>query len=200
MDDRNMKTNKLILAVLITGSMTGSALAAAPTGADYGHGTLHFTGSVINSPCSIAPGDEDIDVPLGQVANKVLEAGAGYSLTQPITIHLQNCDLTAQTGVISGTGTVDYPAFSKVSVQFAGSADAQNADLYANTGTAQGVGIRLMDTMAGNVPLMANAASAEHGLTSGDNILKFGARLEKNGDAVATGTVAADVTYAMNYK
>lgn len=195
-----MKTNQLILAVLITGSMTGSALAAAPTGADYGHGTLHFTGSVINSPCSIAPGDEDIDVPLGQVANKVLEAGAGYSLTQPITIHLQNCDLTAQSGVTSGSGTVDYPAFSKVSVQFAGSADAKNADLYANTGTAQGVGIRLMDTMAGNVPLTANAASAEHGLTSGDNILKFGARLEKNGDAVATGTVAADVTYAMNYK
>lgn len=57
-----------------------------------------------------------------------------------------------------------------------------------------------MDTMAGNLPLTANAASADHDLTSGDNMLKFGARLEKNGDAVATGTVAADVTYAMNYK
>lgn len=194
------KVNKLVLAACVAGCMTSGAWAAAPTGVDYGHGTLHFTGSVINSPCSIAPGDEDIDVPLGQVANKVLETGAGYSLTQPITIHLQNCDLTAHAGATSGTGTVDYPAFSKVSVQFAGSADAKNADLYANTGTAQGVGIRLMDTMAGNLPLTANAASADHGLTSGDNMLKFGARLEKNGDAVATGTVAADVTYAMNYK
>ncbi|KAF1366857.1 fimbrial protein [Yokenella regensburgei] len=196
-----MKVNKLVLSVLIAGSMSASAAwAVGPTGADYGHGTLHFTGSVINSPCSIAPGDEDIDVPLGQVANKVLEAGAGYSLTQPITIHLQNCDLTAHTGVTSGTGTIDYPAFSKVTVQFAGSADGKDADLYANTGTAQGVGIRLMDTMAGNLPLKANDASAEHGLTSGDNLLKFGARLEKTGDAVVTGTVAADVTYAMNYK
>lgn len=194
------KVNKLILSACVAGGMANGAWAAAPTGADYGHGTLHFTGSVINSPCSIAPGDEDIDVPLGQVANKVLEAGAGYSLTQPITIHLQNCDLTAHTGVTSGTGTIDYPAFSKVSVQFAGSADATNADLYANTGTAQGVGIRLMDTMAGNIPLAANAVSADHGLTSGDNLLKFGARLEKNGNAVVTGTVAADVTYAMNYK
>ncbi|EAT0855701.1 fimbrial protein, partial [Salmonella enterica] len=60
----------------------------------------------------------------------------------------------------------------------------------------QDVGIRLMDTMAGNTPLAANAPSADHGLTTGDNILKFGARLEKNGDAVTTGTVAADVTYA----
>ncbi|EHO0178200.1 fimbrial protein [Salmonella enterica] len=196
----NKVTKKLILAACVAGCMTSSTWAAAPTGVDYGHGTLHFTGSVINSPCSIAPGDEDIDVPLGQIANKVLEAGAGYSLTQPITIHLQNCDLTPRPGVTSGSGSVDYPAFSKVSVQFAGSADAKNADLYANTGTAQGVGIRLMDTMAGNLPLTANAASAEHGLTSGDNMLKFGARLEKNGDAVATGTVAADVTYAMIYK
>ncbi|EDU9604355.1 fimbrial protein [Salmonella enterica subsp. enterica] len=194
------KVNNFILAACAVGIMASNAWGAVPTGVDYGHGTLHFTGSVINAPCSIAPGDEDIDVPLGQIANKVLEAGAGYSLTQPITIHLQDCDLTAQSGVVSGSGTVDYPAFSKVSVQFAGSADAKNADLYANTGTAQGVGIRLMDTMAGNVPLKANASSAEHGLTSGDNILKFGARLEKNGDAVATGTVAADVTYAMNYK
>ncbi|EJK3400688.1 fimbrial protein, partial [Salmonella enterica] len=183
------KVNKLVLAACVAGCMTSSAWAAAPTGVDYGHGTLHFTGSVINSPCSIAPGDEDINVPLGQVANKVLETGAGYSVTQPITIHLQNCDLTAHAGATSGTGTVDYPSFSKVSVQFAGSADAKNADLYANTGTAQGVGIRLMDTMAGNLPLTANAASADHGLTSGDNMLKFGARLEKNGDAVATGTV-----------
>ncbi|HHR4183563.1 fimbrial protein [Citrobacter cronae] len=196
-----MKVTKLILPLLIAGGVTSNVTwAAAPTGPDFGHGTLHFTGSVINSPCSIAPGDEDIDVPLGQVANKVLEAGAGYSLTQPITIHLQNCDLTAQPGVTSGTGTVDYPAFSKVSVQFAGSADSKDANLYANTGTAQGVGIRLMDTMAGNVPLVANTASADHGLTSGNNLLKFGARLEKNGDAVVTGTVAADVTYAMDYK
>lgn len=130
----------------------------------------------------------------------MLEAGAGYSLTQPITIHLQNCDLQARPGTTSGSGTVDYPDYSKVVVTFAGSADGKNAQLYANTGTAQGVGIRLMDTMAGNIPLAANASSAEHGLTTGDNILKFGARLEKNGDAIVTGSVAADVTYAMDYK
>ncbi|EBX3367787.1 fimbrial protein [Salmonella enterica subsp. enterica serovar Wien] len=196
-----MKANNIILSAVITGVLTGStALAAAPTGSDFGHGTLHFTGSVINSPCSVAPGDEDINVSLGQVANKVLEAGAGYSLTQPITIHLQNCDLTAHSGVTSGSATVDYPAFSKVTVQFGGTADATQSELYANTGTAQGVGIRLMDTMAGNVTLKANDSSADHSLTPGDNMLKFGARIEKNGNAVATGTIAADVTYALNYK
>ncbi|WP_258806422.1 fimbrial protein [Hafnia paralvei] len=193
--------NKLILSTCIAGCMASSTWAADPVGADFGHGTLHFTGSVINSPCSIAPGDEDINVPLGQVANKILEAGAGYSQTQPITIHLQNCDLVKRDNVPSGTtGHVNYPEFSKVVVHFAGSADAKNAGLYANTGTAQGVGIRLIDTMSGNVALEANNPAAGYSLTAGDNILKFGARLEKNGDAVATGTVAADVTYSMEYK
>ncbi|EAX5600920.1 fimbrial protein [Salmonella enterica] len=192
--------NKLILASCIFGGISSSALAAgaAPTGTDLGHGTLHFTGSVINSPCSIAPGDEDINVPLGQIANKVLESGAGYSRTQPISIHLQNCDLTVQT---SPNGSTAYPALSKVKVKFAGSADATNAQLYANTGDASGVGIRLIDTMAGNILLSANTSSADHNLTVGDNLLKFGARVERvdANTSVSTGTIAADVTYAMEY-
>lgn len=195
--------NKLILASAIS-CIAGSAWAAdvPPAGADLGHGTLHITGSVINAPCSIAPGDENIDVPLGQIANKVLEAGAGYSLTKPVTIHLQNCDLTSQSVPGTNGNNTVYPAYSKVAVKFAGSADATNTQLYANTGTAQGVGIRLIDTMAGSIPLSANAPSADIGLTAGDNVLQFGARLERVAAAtpVATGTVAADVTYAMEYK
>lgn len=195
--------NKLILASAIS-CIAGSAWAvdAPPVGSDLGHGTLHITGSVINAPCSIAPGDESIDVPLGQVANKVLESGAGYSLTQPITIHLQNCDLAEQTVPDGNGNNTVYPAYSKVVVKFAGSSDATNAELYANSGSAKGVGIRLIDTMAGSVPLNANTSSADIGLTPGDNVLQFGARLERIADAtaVSTGTVSADVTYAMEYK
>lgn len=195
--------NKLILASAIS-CIAGGAWAAdaPPAGSDLGHGTLHITGSIINAPCSIAPGDESIDVPLGQVANKVIESGAGYSLTQPITIHLQNCDLTAQTVPGQGGNNITYPAFSKVAVKFSGAPDATNTELYANSGTAQGVGIRLIDTMAGSVKINANASSADIGLTPGDNVLQFGARLERIGQnaTVATGTVAADVTYAMDYK
>lgn len=195
--------NKLILVSAMSCVMSSAwAADVPPSGTDLGHGTLHITGSVINAPCSIAPGDESIDVSLGQVANKILEAGAGYSATQPITIHLQNCDLASQSVPGTGGNTTVYPAYSKVVVKFAGSADATNTALYANTGTAQGVGIRLIDTMAGSVLLNANASSAEVGLTTGDNVLQFGARLERVAAStpVATGTVSADVTYAMEYK
>lgn len=185
-----MNMNKLILSALIAGSITTSMVWAA---VDTGQGTLHFTGSVIDSPCSVAPGDEDIDVPLGQISNKVLSGtSAAYSQTQPITIRLHDCVFADNSA-------------PKVTVKFAGTADSQNAQLYANTGTAQGVGIRLMDTMAGNIPLKANDPSAERVLTLGENLLKFGARLEavsgsgSGSGTIATGTVAADVTFSFDY-
>lgn len=67
---------KVILATLISGAMSSAALA------DAGSGTVTFTGSIIEAPCSIAPGEENQEVPLGQVSNVTLAAG-GSSSAQP---------------------------------------------------------------------------------------------------------------------
>ncbi len=40
--------------------------------ADEGHGIVKFKGEVISAPCSIKPGDEDLTVNLGEVADTVL--------------------------------------------------------------------------------------------------------------------------------
>ncbi|MBB8938502.1 hypothetical protein FSH48_008750, partial [Escherichia coli] len=37
--------------------------------ADEGHGIVKFKGEVISAPCSIKPGDEDLTVNLGEVAD-----------------------------------------------------------------------------------------------------------------------------------
>lgn len=37
--------------------------------ADQGHGTVTFTGSIIDAPCSIAPESIDQTVNLGQISN-----------------------------------------------------------------------------------------------------------------------------------
>ncbi len=42
--------------------------------ADEGHGIVKFKGEVISAPCSIKPGDEDLTVNLGEVADTVLKA------------------------------------------------------------------------------------------------------------------------------
>ncbi|MEK8667159.1 hypothetical protein P2Q71_14980, partial [Escherichia coli] len=59
--------------------------------ADEGHGIVKFKGEVISAPCSIKPGDEDLTVNLGEVADTVLKSDQ-KSLAEPFTIHLQGND------------------------------------------------------------------------------------------------------------
>lgn len=190
----NVKKKTLVIALsaLISASVFADD-TTPPTGTDQGSGRIHFTGTVINAPCSIAPGDEDINVNMGQVANKVLESGNKYSQNVNYTIHLQDCDLTAQTA-----GTVQYPAMSKVAVSFAGTPDSSAAELLANTGSAKGAGIRLID--ANGDLLKVGDTSKEINLVTGNNELVFAARVEANTQPVSTGTIVSQATYALNYK
>ena len=190
----NAKRKTLVIA--LSACISASAFAdytTPPTGADQGSGRIHFTGTVINAPCSIAAGDEDINVNMGQVANKVLESGNKYSQNVNYTIHLQDCDLTAQTA-----GTVQYPAMSKVAVSFAGTPDSSAAELLANTGSAKGAGIRLID--ANGDLLKVGDTSKDINLVTGNNELVFAARVEANSQPVSTGTIVSQATYALNYK
>ena len=182
-----------VLAAVVSALASGSVFAADATGTDQGSGRIHFTGTVINAPCSIAPGDEDINVNLGQIANKVLEAGNKYSQNVSYTIHLQDCSLSAAS---SSTGTT-YKDVSKVQVKFAGATNANNADLLANTGGAAGVGIRLID--ANGALLKVGDTSASIGLVNGNNELTFAARAEADGTAVQVGPIKGQATYSLNY-
>ncbi len=192
----NTKKKTLIIAlsaVISAAAFADDPAPAAPSGSDQGSGRIHFTGTVINAPCSIAAGDEDINVNMGQVANKVLESGNKYSQNVNYTIHLQDCDLTAQTA-----GTVAYPAMSKVAVSFAGTPDSSLSELLANTGSAKGAGIRLID--ANGDLLKVGDTSKDINLVTGNNELVFAARVEANSQPVSTGTIVSQATYALNYK
>lgn len=185
--------NKNILAMAISALISVPALADEPVGTDQGSGRIHFTGTVINAPCSVAPGDADINVDMGQVANKVLETGNKFSQNVNYTIHLQDCNLAAQTA-----GTVEYPAMSKVAVSFGGTADSSVAELVANTGSAKGAAIRLID--ANGDLLKIGDTSKDINLVTGNNELVFAARVEANNQPVSTGTIVSQATYALNYK
>ncbi|CNE74397.1 fimbrial protein [Yersinia nurmii] len=179
-------------SVLAT-ALISSAFISQVFAADEGNGRIHFTGTVINAPCSIAPNSTDINVDLGQVSNKVLETGNKHSENVSYNIDLQDCDLSEQTA-----GSVTYPAMSKVSVTFGGVSDASAAALLANTGSATGAGIRLID--ANGALLKVGDTSADINLISGINQIAFAARVEATGTAVKAGTIVSQATYALNYK
>ena len=115
--------------------------------ADEGHGIVKFKGEVISAPCSIKPGDEDLTVNLGEVADTVLKSDQ-KSLAEPFTIHLQDC-------MLSQGGTT----YSKAKVTFTtANTMTGQSDLLKNTketeiGGATGVGVRILDSQSGEVTL-----------------------------------------------
>ncbi|MEL4015263.1 fimbrial protein [Dryocola clanedunensis] len=143
----------------------------AANAADQGNGSVTFTGSIIDAPCSITPQTADQTVPLGQVSAAAL-ANGGTSTPVPFTIDLENC-------------TLDKTGGDTVSVTFDGTADATDATMLGLAGTASGAGIVIGD--AGSQQIDLGVPSAASGLVEGANSLQFSAWLK--GEAGASATV-----------
>ncbi|HEB6950336.1 TPA: fimbrial protein StdA, partial [Salmonella enterica subsp. enterica serovar Hvittingfoss] len=149
---------KTSLAVLTTAvMMCGTSAFAADT--TFGSGAIHFTGTVTNAPCSIAPGDDNLTISLGQVSKKQLTATGNASPSVPVTIHLTGCSFDTPA---DGAST-----FSKVTTSFDGSLDSTNKG-YVNTasGGAQNVVVQLLNS---DTTPVDTQKLKEQQLTNGDN-------------------------------
>ncbi|ECI5748669.1 fimbrial protein StdA [Salmonella enterica subsp. enterica] len=188
---------KTALAVMTISAVVcgSSAFAADPTGS-FGTGSIHFTGTVTNSPCNIAPGDDALAVSFGQVSHKMLAAVGDTSSSQPVVIHLTDCSFDPDT-----TGTPANPVglMSRVNVAFTG-ASTTDHKAFVSTGTATNVAVQLLKSdnttviEANSVPAQTDAQQ----LQAGDNQLRFFARLLATGVATP-GSVDSTVTYTLTY-
>ncbi|MEZ2896487.1 fimbrial protein [Providencia rettgeri] len=143
---------KIILATLISGIMSASALA------ESGSGTVTFTGSIIDAPCSIAPGEENREIPMGQVSNVTLDNG-NESSAQPVLIKLEGCNLSNN---------------NEVEITFKGTEAGSSTGYLQITGTASGAAIKLMN--ASGTQVNVNEAVKQN-YVEGNNTLKFQASL-----------------------
>lgn len=177
-----MNMKKIVVAMAIATSMMAGAASAA-TG--QGSGTVNFTGSIINAPCSITPDTVDQTVDLGEVSKAALEATNGTSTPQNFEIKLQQCD----------TSTL-----KTVTATFTGANAAGNADNLGITGTASGASIVLTDG-AGS-PVKLGTATAAQTLADGDNILNFSAYLEADGASasVVPGDFTSVASFTLAYQ
>ncbi|EBU9929692.1 fimbrial protein StdA, partial [Salmonella enterica subsp. enterica serovar Thompson] len=73
-----MRTKSLLtIGLAAAGMMYGAsvfAVGTTPTVGPFGSGKITFTGTITNSPCDIAPGDDAITVPFGQISYRRLNA------------------------------------------------------------------------------------------------------------------------------
>lgn len=173
----SMKMNKALLAAAVVFGMSSLAQAAAPV--EQGHGTVSFTGSIIDSPCSIDPDTIDQTVDLGQVSNVVLE-GKGTSMPKNFEIGLENCNI--------GTKS------KGVSVTFTG-AEGGTSGMLGLSGTAKGASIAMADS-SGKVLKLGDKTAAQ-ALQNGNNKLLFSAYLQ--GDGASGGIVPGDFKSVANF-
>ncbi|EDB4569410.1 fimbrial protein [Salmonella enterica subsp. enterica serovar Panama] len=193
--------NKIILAMAAASMMCGASAFAAgttPTAGPFGSGKVTFTGTITNSPCDIAPGDDAITVPFGQISYRKLNAADATTASKPFTIHLQNCAFDPNDTGTNPAGSAGK--MSRVTVSFSGTADT-SGKAYVSTGSAQHVGVQLLKNdnstiIEPNTP-MPDADAQQ--LQAGNNELNFFARLIALGADVTPGDVNASVTYTLKY-
>lgn len=184
---------KTLLATATSAALLGplSSFAAG----DFGQGTITFTGSVTEAPCSITAADSNQVIDLGQISKKDLSAANKFSASVPISIHLTGCTFDAAAG--AGTN------MSKVGIAFTGAAIDATTGKLTNTGSAANVVVQILDQSNANpvnfntAPTAANATQLTNG-SGPANVLNFFARLFATGVGSA-GTVKSSVTYTLSY-
>ncbi|HDG9775435.1 TPA: type 1 fimbrial protein [Raoultella planticola] len=174
-----MKLNKTVLAVSLAFGIASFAHAAEDAYKDQGHGTVTFTGAIIDAPCSIDPDTIDQTVNLGQVSNVALN-NKGTSTPKNFEIRLEKCN-------IGDKG-------KSVTAKFTG-AEGGTAGMLGMTGSAKGASIAMVDG-SGKLIELGKANSAQS-LQNGNNTLLFAAYLQGDGDAA--GVVPGDFKSVANF-
>ncbi|WP_448868846.1 fimbrial protein [Enterobacter ludwigii] len=171
-----MKFNKTLSAMVLA-----SGLVTFGAQADQGSGMVTFTGSVIDAPCSIAAGDEDQTISLGQVSSSAV-ANGGTSTPVPFYIHLENCSVdTANT----------------VTTTFSGMDSSVTGAVLGVTGNATDVGIVMTDGDSNTITL--GEATAGQTIVSGDNTLSYSAYII-GGAAPTEGDFTAVTNWTLAYE
>lgn len=195
-----MRTKSLLtIGLAVAGMMYGASVFAAdttPTTGPFGSGKITFTGTITNSPCDIAPGDDAITVPFGQISYRKLNAADATTDSKPFTIHLQNCAFDPNSPDVTGSAG----KMSKVTVSFSGTADT-SGKAYVSTGSAQHIGVQLLksDNSSLIIPNTPMPDADAQQLQAGNNELNFFARLIALTGAATPGDVNASVTYTLKY-
>ncbi|ELO0595453.1 fimbrial protein [Salmonella enterica] len=197
----------LIAAATVAAVMSSASVFAAGTSGDtpvststgkFGGGTITFTGSVTEAPCSIPAGEANQTIDLGVVSNKVLtSSGSPGSTPVPVKINLKNCDLGSST-------------YTKASLKFLDdgnlSSAGKNKGLLNVTGSKD-VAVQLLDRTGIHPIDFTSDASMKPGTevslsTGTDSTIVFMAHMTGVTGSSGTppaGDIKAQVSYQLDY-
>lgn len=159
--------------------MMGLLMVCSSHAADNGYGKVNMYGVVVDAPCSIAPGAENIEVHFGNVSSAALQNGHQSAAED---FHL---DLGCSSTMIK----------NRVRVTFNGTAFADG--LFSVGAGNSTVGIELRDRNGQLV--LNNQPIAWQRINNGDNRLSFSSVLKGRASVISTGPFQAQVLFAVEY-
>ncbi|VXD06033.1 conserved exported hypothetical protein [Enterobacterales bacterium 8AC] len=177
-----MKKNRHRTILLLMLGSTLHPVAADPV-------QVNITGKVIASPCSLDTANSDLAIDLGNIKVASMKVPGTYGGTERLfNLVLKNCP--------SNT--------SRVVATFSGVADEDDATLFANTGSAKGVGIKVKTR---DEPYSATTVRPDQSTwvlpvesaTKSAN-LAFASRVYTTTGNVTTGTISAVMQVTFTYQ
>ncbi|ELO0596434.1 fimbrial protein [Salmonella enterica] len=188
-----------VAAVISSVSVFAADDAPATSTGKFGGGTIVFTGSVTEAPCSIPPGESNQNIDLGVVSNKLLGTSSlAGSTPVPVKINLKNCDL----------GTT--PKYTKASLKFLDdgnlSATGKDKGLLTTTGSKD-IAVQLLDRTGVNPINFTSDTTMMPGTevslaTGADSTIVFMAHIKGTSGTAVTpppGDIKAQVSYQLDY-
>ncbi|EPU1317515.1 type 1 fimbrial major subunit FimA [Escherichia coli] len=164
-----MKLKHVGIIVVSVLAMSSAAVSAAEgdesVTTTVNGGVIHFKGEVVNAACAIDSESMNQTVELGQVRSSRLAKAGDLSSAVGFNIKLNDCDTNVS---------------SNAAVAFLGTTVTSNDDTLAlqssAAGSAQNVGIQILDRTGEVLVLDGATFSAKTDLIDGTNILPFQAR------------------------
>ncbi|OCS45130.1 fimbrial protein [Ralstonia pickettii] len=171
---------KQAFAAAVIAAVSASAFAAG----NGNPGTITFNGEIVAGACGISGDTLDQTVSLGQVPANLFSKLGDRSQATPFNIQLTDCD----------TSTAKNAYFT-----FTGTADTVTPGLFATTGSAANVGVRLQ-TASGEYLDNGAEQKAPVVLSNGNNTVQFAAMYESTAATVTPGLANSVANFTVRYQ
>lgn len=172
---------RTMLTAAFVGGMSFTASAA--------DGTINFTGSILDSACTVNTTSASQTVNLGMVNRTAFAAAGDVAAATRFDIVLENCPDTV----------------TSASVTFDGVAHTENGNILALASgqTAQGVGVALFEADGVTaIPLSTKSASMtlDNATEANSNVMTFIAKYQATQESVVAGTANATSDFTIIYQ
>lgn len=152
-------------------------------------GTIYFTGTIVEASCAVS---SDTHVALENTKTDQLKNKGDTGGTKSFSVRLSNCP----------------PTINSASISFSGTADANNPQLFATSGGAQGIGVEIIDLNHANEQRLPPTTDSTKGSQftaikpgSAVNTLNFGARYMATADSkVISGEANSKADFTVTYR